>query len=268
MVTIEPEPFDFEGKPYWRVVSRTDLTDLIAIPNMDNIVPIMGKDPANRFQVAYVLYDASLWSRESLENNELLGKMLSECKLCASLNGIQDVSYDTPPAPEPVHPQPPMRSDKIIPQHNVGEGVYARRVTMGDMVAPPALSGAIKVGQSLFCTTMGKAISSGIAALFFDWLGGRASDEGLRTTFLSLADEFIDDFDISEDDKALAMNDLKRAYELWKKDKPMAIKAGLLQNPIEVAAQVFKTTDASDPKKTTTTVGFKGQAFRSSDLVQ
>jgi len=286
MVTVDSEPYEFEGKMHWRVIARSDLENLIAIPNMGNIVPILGKDAANRMQVAYVLYDQDVWTREELESNELLGEMLSQCKICSSLNSLQDASAGD--VSDPKSPLPAVRHEvsigpsytplKFAPGDSRGNGPYpmesqgqfSRRVTMGDMVAPPAISSAIKVGQSLFCTTMGKTISSGIAALFFDWLGGRSSDEGLRSTFLSLADDFIRDFDIGEQDKALAMADLRRAYELWKKDKPGAIKVGLFQNPIEVAAQVFKTTDTSDPKRTTTTVGFKGQAFRSNapDIVR
>ena len=258
MVVIEPEPYDFEGKKYWRVIARSDLNDLIAIPNMENIVPILGKDAGNRFQVAYVLYATDVWDRGSLESNELLTKMLSECRLCSSLNTLHDSSHGV--SAEPVSHQHPAASIPPSPMQD-------KRITMGDIVPPPALSGAIKVGQSLFCTQMGKAISSGVAALFFDWLGGRAQDEGLRKTFLSLADEFIDDFAISEQDKALAMNDLKRAYELWQKDKTGAIKVGLFQNPITIAAQVFKQTDTSEPNKKVVSVGFKGHAFRAPDLV-
>lgn len=268
----------YEGKPYWRIDVNPGIPSYELFDFPGGARAAIGLDPATQnYKIVYLLYPQNIWSREELENNEQIRRLMDKCNVCSVLNQIKDSSKGstsslkpslpsvqpaqvTHPQTAPPHPWSPDHTAPAQAQSLTQTApVYPQTVrpSAGDVVQPRYLPVITNLGKSVFCTPLGSVAVSTLMSLAADLMAGWAKDPGHREAFQQMSDELIAGANVCPADAEKIRNDLKRLYEAYKKDGVVpALKKGMLKDVAEALRDKGIDVEADVQVKTKTHVGF------------
>lgn len=251
--------YDFNGKGYWRIDVNPQIQDFEQFDFPGGAYAAIGMDPATQsYKISYLLYPTSIWSREELENNEQIKKLMTKCNVCSVLNQIKDSTGGVSSSVKQVLPSAQPAKPNYTPTQpeyqwtpELAAQPQTVRPSAGDVVQPKYLPVIANLGKTVFCTTLGGMAISTLMSLLTDLMAGWATDEGHRKAFQEMSDEFIAGANICPADAEKLRDDIKRLYDAYKKDGVVpALKVGMIkdvatalkENGIDVKADVAVQT--------------------------